>query len=256
MPRPRQRACLQQGLKLDMNLLAQRGLIAFGSATGPYAIRWVNSDGQEIASGWISADMKGDTEGWLHIQISKFDQRITLSASPCHYGGRRGVGRGDIIFRVRSRGFGRPPSSLFGVPFPRRPGGSARIAARRCSGVPKFCDVAGMKRRTVGEPRALAHLALAPGGESGAVPTALDVWCAKSPQFSSIPPELDFDRAVTPIQHLKPGCGLRDLPAGISFEELVCLEGIRCGDVLSRPTLRPHGPELEPSSHDIPKRMG
>ena len=89
MPRPRQRACLQQGLKLDMNLLAQRGLIAFGSATGPYAIRWVNSDGQEIASGWISADMKGDTEGWLHIQISKFDQRITLSASPCHYGGRK-----------------------------------------------------------------------------------------------------------------------------------------------------------------------
>jgi hypothetical protein len=69
MPRPRQRVCLQQGLKLDIHLLARRGLIAPGSTAGPQSIRWVNSNGQVIASGWISADMKGDTEGWLHIQI-------------------------------------------------------------------------------------------------------------------------------------------------------------------------------------------
>jgi hypothetical protein len=73
MPRSRQRICLQEGLKLDINLLAGRGLIAPGSATSAQSIRWVNSNGQEIASGWISADMKGDTEGWLHIQIDKFD---------------------------------------------------------------------------------------------------------------------------------------------------------------------------------------
>jgi hypothetical protein len=89
MPRQRQRVCLQHGLKLDINLLARRGLIAAGSASGPQAIRWVNGNGQEIASGSISADMTGDTEGWLHIQIDKFDQRVTLSASPCHYGGRK-----------------------------------------------------------------------------------------------------------------------------------------------------------------------
>src|SRR6476661_2607994 len=89
MPRSRQRKCLQEGLKLDINLLIRRGLVEPGSAAGPHAIRWVNSNGQEIASGWISADMKGDTEGWLHIQIEKFDQRISLTASPCHYGGRR-----------------------------------------------------------------------------------------------------------------------------------------------------------------------
>jgi hypothetical protein len=89
MPRSRQRICLQEGLKLDINLLARRGLISPGSATDPHAIRWVNSNGQEIASGWISADMEGDTEGWLHIQIDKFDQRIALTASPCHYGGRK-----------------------------------------------------------------------------------------------------------------------------------------------------------------------
>ena len=70
MPKSRQRICLQQqALKLDINLLARRGLITPGSATGPHAIRWVNSNGDAIASGWISADMKGDTEGWLHIQI-------------------------------------------------------------------------------------------------------------------------------------------------------------------------------------------
>jgi hypothetical protein len=56
-------------LKLDIHLLARRGLIAPGSTAGPQSIRWVNSNGQVIASGWISADMKGDTEGWLHIQI-------------------------------------------------------------------------------------------------------------------------------------------------------------------------------------------
>jgi hypothetical protein len=89
MPRSRQRICLQEGLKLNINLLIRRGLIASGSATGPQSIRWVNGNGQEIASGSISADMKGDTEGWLHIQIDKFGQRITLSASPCHYGGRK-----------------------------------------------------------------------------------------------------------------------------------------------------------------------
>jgi hypothetical protein len=89
MARPRQRICLQEGLKLDINVLARRGLIAPGSATGPHSIGWVDSNGQEIASGWISADMEGETEGWVHIRNDNFDQRITLSASPCHYGGRK-----------------------------------------------------------------------------------------------------------------------------------------------------------------------
>jgi hypothetical protein len=89
MSRPRQRICLQEGLKLDINLLARRGLIAPGSATGPHSIRWVNSNGQVIASGWISADMQGDMEGWLHIQIGQLQQTITLATLPRHYGGRQ-----------------------------------------------------------------------------------------------------------------------------------------------------------------------
>src|SRR5262245_7289048 len=90
VPRSRQRICLQQqALKLDINLLARRRLIAPGSATGPHAIRWVNSDGKVIASGWISADMRGDSEGLLHIKIGELDQTITLVTLPRHLGGRQ-----------------------------------------------------------------------------------------------------------------------------------------------------------------------
>ena len=89
MPRHRQRICLQHGLKLDINLLARQGLIAPGSATDPHAIRWVNSNGKVIASGWISADMEGDKEGLFCIRIGD-DQRIPLVTLPRHYGGRHG----------------------------------------------------------------------------------------------------------------------------------------------------------------------
>jgi hypothetical protein len=76
-------------LKLDINLLARRGLIMPGSASGPHALRWVNSDGEVIASGWISADMRSDVEGSFHIQIGELDQTIILVTLPRHYGGRQ-----------------------------------------------------------------------------------------------------------------------------------------------------------------------
>jgi hypothetical protein len=89
VPRSQQRICLQQGLKLDFNLLARQGLIVPGSITGPHAIRWVSSDGEAMVSGWISADMRGDVEGVFHIQIGEVDQAITLVPFPRHYGGRQ-----------------------------------------------------------------------------------------------------------------------------------------------------------------------
>ncbi len=90
MPRSRQRICLQQGLRLDISWLVRRGLIAPGSATGLQAIRWMNSDtGDAIASGWISADMAGDTEGLFCIRIGDLDQQIRLVTLPRHYGGRQ-----------------------------------------------------------------------------------------------------------------------------------------------------------------------
>jgi len=90
LPRSRQRICLQQqALKLDINLLTRRGLIVPGSATGPHAIRWINSDGEVIASGWVSGDMEGDTEGSFCIRLDELEQRIALVTLPRYLGGRQ-----------------------------------------------------------------------------------------------------------------------------------------------------------------------
>jgi hypothetical protein len=83
LPRSRQRICLQhQALKLDINLLVRRGLITPGSTTGPHAIRWVNSDGEVIASGWISADMEGDTEGFFAFGLMSSSSGSPLLPCP------------------------------------------------------------------------------------------------------------------------------------------------------------------------------
>jgi hypothetical protein len=65
LPRSRTRVCLQDGLKLDLNALAQRGFIKFGANIGPRGIAWNHSYWGEIASGFISADMTNGYEGWL-----------------------------------------------------------------------------------------------------------------------------------------------------------------------------------------------
>ena len=83
-------ACLQHGLKLDLNRLARQGLVKLGAQTGPFVIRWTNTYWQEeIASGLISANLQGSSQGWLRIQISTLDQWINLSAMPRHFGGRQ-----------------------------------------------------------------------------------------------------------------------------------------------------------------------
>ena len=90
MPRHRQRICLQDGLKLDLNELAREGFVAGGRKTGPTFVRWLSSPtGDEIARGWLSADMECNSDGWLRIQIGELDQRITLSTFPRHFGGRQ-----------------------------------------------------------------------------------------------------------------------------------------------------------------------
>jgi hypothetical protein len=80
MPRSRQRAQLESGLKLDINRLLRRGFVRSGTVTGPIGIKWTNTYfDEEVASGSITADLSG-TEGWLRINLGKLDQRILLVA--------------------------------------------------------------------------------------------------------------------------------------------------------------------------------
>jgi hypothetical protein len=65
MPPPRERVCLQDGLKLDLNRLAKKGFIKLGANIGGRGITWTHSYLGEIASGTISADMSGQHDGWF-----------------------------------------------------------------------------------------------------------------------------------------------------------------------------------------------
>jgi hypothetical protein len=89
MPRPRYRACLQDGLKLDLNHLARKGFIKFGANIGARGISWSNSHRGEIASGIITADMTDSAHAWLRVAMGRFIQQITLVSHPRHYGGRQ-----------------------------------------------------------------------------------------------------------------------------------------------------------------------
>jgi hypothetical protein len=87
VPRPRQRVCLESGLKLDLNKLRRQGLIRPGSKCG-VVIRWKNTyTGEEIAQGVITSNMEGKYEGWLRIQLESLDQTIILVPKPRHFGG-------------------------------------------------------------------------------------------------------------------------------------------------------------------------
>ncbi len=88
MPRPRQRACLQSGLRLNLNRLIRGGIVEPG-AYSEREVSWTNSYAGEIASGFITADMSRPDEGWFRIQIGQLDQRINLASQPRHFGGRQ-----------------------------------------------------------------------------------------------------------------------------------------------------------------------
>lgn len=89
MPRPRERVCLQDGLKLDLNRLCKMGLKR-NALSGPFAISWNHSYWGELASAKIRADMSGEGFGWLSVQIEGgIEQRIVLIARRRNFGGRQ-----------------------------------------------------------------------------------------------------------------------------------------------------------------------
>ena len=86
MPRPRQRICLQGGLRLDVNSLVRRGVFRLGTSIG--LIQFSNSHtGENVASGYISAGSEAAHCGWIRLQMGSLDQRITLIRRPRHFGG-------------------------------------------------------------------------------------------------------------------------------------------------------------------------
>jgi hypothetical protein len=88
MPRPRQRVCLQDGLKLDLNRLIRLGSVRPGARSGPYLIRWTNNyTGEVVGSGEITSGLCGREEGWFRFEADGLDQRIILVARPRHFGG-------------------------------------------------------------------------------------------------------------------------------------------------------------------------
>jgi hypothetical protein len=89
MPRTRQRVCLQDGLKLNLNRLIRNGFVQPGAKTGVRGIRWTHSYWGNVTPGMISADMSGKYEGWLRIQLGSLDQWIILVPQLRHFGGRQ-----------------------------------------------------------------------------------------------------------------------------------------------------------------------
>jgi hypothetical protein len=116
MPRPRQRVCLQDGLKLDLNSLVRKGFVRRGLRTSAKGIVWISSYWGEVASGTISADMSGHSEGWLTVELENLNQTIILIARSRHYGGRQWY----FMCPVRNR----PASVLW------KPPGATRFCSR------------------------------------------------------------------------------------------------------------------------------
>jgi hypothetical protein len=87
MPRPLQRACLEAGLKLDLNRLMRQGCVVPG-AYSTFRTRWTNNyTGEETASADFTADMTSRHEGRLDIKMDDRQQTIFLVPRPRPFGG-------------------------------------------------------------------------------------------------------------------------------------------------------------------------
>jgi hypothetical protein len=126
MPRQRERVCLQDGLKLDLNRLARKGFIKLGANIGLRGITWTHSYWGEIATGMISADMSGEDEGWFRIQQGSLDQRIILIPRSRHFGGRQWYFVCPVMNQLASVSW--------------KPGGATRFCSRQTWGRQVACQ--------------------------------------------------------------------------------------------------------------------
>jgi hypothetical protein len=88
MPRYRQRACLEAGLKLDLNKLMRQGCVA-PNARIFWSSVWTNSyTGEETAKAHFTSVMSAQ-EGRLEIHLNDTLQTIFLAPRRRHFGGHQ-----------------------------------------------------------------------------------------------------------------------------------------------------------------------
>jgi hypothetical protein len=89
MPRQRQRASLEAGLKLDLNRLMRQGCIVPGACSA-FRIVWINDyTGEETASAEFSANVMDQREGRLRSVMDDMEQTISLIPKPRKFGGHQ-----------------------------------------------------------------------------------------------------------------------------------------------------------------------
>jgi hypothetical protein len=89
MPKPRQRACLEAGLKLDLNRLMRQGCVKPGLYTAWQSV-WTNSyTGEETARANMIAYMFHEHDSRLRIQMGGMEQTIFLVPKPRGFGGKQ-----------------------------------------------------------------------------------------------------------------------------------------------------------------------
>lgn len=88
MPRPLQRVCLQDGLKLDVNELLRQRLIYAGGVAGPFKLQWNHSHWGTISEGTLSARLSNES-GWVHLEFPGSTESIELVTQCRHFGGRQ-----------------------------------------------------------------------------------------------------------------------------------------------------------------------
>ena len=88
MARERERARLEDGLKLDLNKLLRDGSVKAGELTRRATI-WTRISGEVVAAAIIEADMRADAPARVTIEQEGREQCIRLCFAHRHFGGRQ-----------------------------------------------------------------------------------------------------------------------------------------------------------------------
>jgi hypothetical protein len=87
MPRPRMRACLNEGLKLDINRLVRHGFIRVGAFVSG-TLTWRNSyTDEETARLFVRAEFLEPSRGEFHLNLGYGPQIVPAISKPRHFGG-------------------------------------------------------------------------------------------------------------------------------------------------------------------------